>query len=360
MTLLLTNDDVGRLVGTCDLIEVLDRAYRANAGGTGVSAPRLDLQAAANPRDETYQLGVVAGLTERYGAIRIKSDMTWQRVVGGRPRKEKYCVAPGTWLGLVLLFSIEDGALLAILHDGLLQKMRVGADSAIGARYLARGDAETLGILGAGGMARTHLEALTAVRPIRRVRIFSPTPVNREALAAEARQRGLDAAALDRPENVLAAADIVCACTSAIGPVIHGRDLRPGTHITAIGGTLDADASARIDVALRLGSATAPAELPDWGFEEECLSFVPPTGKATSGGTRRFADVPPGRRFMLAELLADPSRGRTSAEQITFSERGNIHGLQFAAAAGLAYERARAAGIGEVLPSECFLETIRN
>ncbi len=69
-------------------------------------------------------------------------------------------------MGLILVFDRASGELVAILHDGLLQKMRVGADSALGARYMSRPDSSVLAILGAGGMARAHVDAMRAVRPI--------------------------------------------------------------------------------------------------------------------------------------------------------------------------------------------------
>lgn len=253
-----------------------------------------------------------------------------------------------------------NGALLAILHDGLLQTMRVGADSALGASYLARDDAETLGVLGSGGMARARVAAIRTVRPIRRVTVFSPTSAHREAFAQEIRaEHGIDARAVADPAEVYAA-DIVSSCASAVGPIIEGRRLRPGTHLTCIGGALDAEANGRVDVALRFGLAPAPAEAPALSVEDECLTFAEAGPKAQGGGARRYAEIPPEREVSFAELLADPRRGRRSADQITFSQRGNIHGLQFAAVAGLLVERARAANLGRVLPDDLFLQSIRN
>lgn len=286
--------------------------------------------------------------------------MVFRQVINGLPRKEKYCVERGRYLGLVLLFSAEDGDLVAILQDGLIQRMRVGADSGLGIRYMARKDAGVLGILGAGGMARTHLACIGSVRQLRTVRIFSPTRENRELFAAEARATGIAALAVDTPEAVFAGADMVAACTNAIGPVVHGTFLEPGQHITAIGGTLDAAASARVDCGLRFGLANGPAEIPDWHVEEECLSFFAGNAKAAAGGVRRWADIAPERQLSFADLLRDPARGRTGDSQITFSERGNIHGVQFAAVAGLVYEKARAAQAGTAFRPSMFLESIRN
>ncbi|MGH7783431.1 MAG: hypothetical protein ACREO5_06290 [Candidatus Binatia bacterium] len=73
--------------------------------------------------------------------------------------------------------------MLAFVNDGHLQHMRVGADGGIGVKYLANKEAEVVGMLGAGGMARTHMEAFTRVRNIEKLRVFSPTRENRERFA---------------------------------------------------------------------------------------------------------------------------------------------------------------------------------
>ncbi|MGQ7792490.1 ornithine cyclodeaminase family protein [Faunimonas sp. B44] len=357
--LLLDNEAIEPLLDPREMVDVIENAYRAYAGGEGVSAPRNDLQA-PGPGRETYQLGTVAAVAGPYACVRIKSDMTYLREVDGLPRKEKYAVEPGRYCGLVLLFSAENGAPLAILHDGHIQHMRVGADSAIGIRLMARPGSRVLGILGAGGMARSHLRTIAATSPVRQFRVYSPTVGNRERLAEEARALGLDAEAVARPEEVMETADILCSCTNSVEEVVLGRHLRPGTHVTAIGGRLDQEASDRVDRWLRLGLAIAA---PEWGgqkIEEECLSFSASGEKSRSGGTRRFASIPLGRRIMLGDLLEDPSLGRTGDAQITFSDRGNVQGLQFAAVAGRVYEKAMQAGLGRPFSSDDFTQTVRN
>ncbi|MET0427933.1 MAG: hypothetical protein ABW026_05480 [Microvirga sp.] len=361
MPLLLDNHDLEGLISPAAFVASLDAAYRDFATGSGICPPRIDVQSAEVTPGQNYQLGLAAGMSGSYAALRIKSDVVFQEIVEGRPRKSKYCGKPGQFLGLVLLFERSQGSLVAILHDGLLQKMRVGADSALGIRYMARPDAAVLGILGAGGMARAHIAAIAGVRPIRTIRIYSPTARNREVLAREVRvEHGIDAIAVETPEAVYEGADVVASCASAIGPVIEGRHLRPGMHVTCIGGTLDSAANGLIDVALRFGLAPPPAEAPDLRLEDECLTFSEGGRKAGHGGTRRYALVPDERRVSFAELLSGSRPGRTGADQITFSERGNIHGLQFAAVAGQLYEAARASGIGRPLPADLFYQSIRN
>lgn len=361
MTLFLDNEAIAPLLDAGDFVAAQDVAYRDFAAGRAAAPPRIDLQGAPDAEGRNYQLGLALGVGARgYAVLRIKSDVTFARETPTGRRKEKFCVAPGTFMGLLLVFDAASGALLAVLHDGLIQKLRVGADSALGIRYMARQDASVLGVLGAGGMARAHVAAVAAVRRLSLIRVYSPTPANRDAFVAEIRERhGIAAEACATPEEVYAA-DIVSSCANAIGPMIQGRLLRPGTHVTCIGGTLDAEANARLDRALRFGDASAPAEHPDWLAQEECLTFAIGGRKAEHGAGRRFAEPPPGRLVAFRDLLADPSLGRTDPAQVTFSERGNIHGIQFAAVAPLVFEKALAAGVGQKLPPSLFLQSVRN
>ncbi len=193
-----------------------------------------------------------------YHAIRIKSDVLSETEHDGNRTQDKFCVRPGSYCGLVLLFSTRTGEPLALLNDGVLQHMRVGADAAIGVRCAARSDARVLGVLGSGGMARSHLEAVLGVRPLERVQVWSPTRANREAYAAQmSAAHGLEVLAVEEPREVFRGADVLMACTDSAAEIVVGDWLEPGTHVTAVGGRLDARARARLDVWLRLGTAPA-------------------------------------------------------------------------------------------------------
>src|SRR6201999_3677433 len=94
--------------------------------------------------------------------------------------------AQGTrWCGLALLFTVDTGEPLAILPDGVMQRMRVGAANGLGVKYLARKDACSVGILGCGWQAGTQLMAACATRTITAIRCFSPTKDRRESFARE-------------------------------------------------------------------------------------------------------------------------------------------------------------------------------
>jgi hypothetical protein len=115
----------------------------------------------------------------------------------------------------------------------------------------------------------------------------------------------------------------------------------------------------RVDVYLRFGDVPPPDGHD--AFDDEYLSW-----RATAGDGRRrewhraHGNMLPHKRVTLAELVGGTRPGRTSDEQITWSERGNLQGAQFYAVAGLIYEAARDRGLGRELPDEWFLQTIRN
>jgi alanine dehydrogenase len=266
-----------------------------------------------------------------------------------------------------LLTSIETGEPLAFINDGYLQHMRVGADGGIGVKYLANRDAAVVGMLGSGGMARTHMRAFTQVRNIKRLQVFSPTRENREKFGREmAATYNIEVVVCDRPEDVYAGADIVAGLTDSAVPVLDGRLLEKGSHIVNIGGSgqPDAESLRRVDVYLRFGDTPAPIGRPDSAIDDESLGWearpdVPKFGDGRSD-RRKHGNALPKKRVTLADLVTGKANGRSSHDQITYSERGNIQGLQFFSVAGKVYELAKQAGLGRAIPTEWFLQDIRD
>src|SRR5437899_2316013 len=367
MTLILNNEDVQSVLTMEITMEALDKAYRELAREEAVCRPRIDIQIPTKGREKIYQWGTMeGGSMSGYFAIRMKSDVIYEQEYQGAITQEKYCVRPGRFCGLVLLVSIYNGEPVALINDGYLQHMRVGADSGIGAKYMAREDAEVVGMIGSGGMARSHAEAFVLARKIRRIQVYSPTKAHREAYAGEiSKKLNLEVVPLDDPRNVYKGADILAGCTDSAVPIIIGKWLREGTHITCIGGKPDEETLRRIDVSLRLGNAPAPWGLPEFGLPDEYLTYAAMPGqgrdfKMKTAGKRGHGAIAENKAVFLTELLSGKKKGRTSAKQITYSERGNIQGAQFFAVAGKVYELAKAKGLGREIPTDWLLQDIRD
>src|SRR5690348_2183573 len=220
MTLILSNDDVGKLITMPDCIAVLEEAYLELAEGRGVSRTRSDSITPTSGRaDALYSLKSMDGVAPKLGvgAVRINSDIvTWPKR-GNAMRREKVAAAPNNrYVGLVLLFSVENGEPLAILPDGVMQRMRVGAANGLGIKYLARKNAKSLGILGSGWQAGAQLMAACAVRDIETIRCFSPNPQSREGFAtAMSAVLGVDIIPVGLPEEAIEGADIAMCATNS-------------------------------------------------------------------------------------------------------------------------------------------------
>ncbi|MFI5266924.1 MAG: ornithine cyclodeaminase family protein [Chloroflexota bacterium] len=215
MTLLLTNEDVEQVLDMPASLEALEPAYRELSTGGAVLRHQSQTYLPGPLPDSSYCLKTVEGGSETFGvmAIRMTSDVLRARQVEGRFRREKVAAAPGgRFLGLVLLFSLETGELLAIMPDGIIQRLRVGASSALAARHLARADAKTVGLIGAGNQAEAQLRGLACVRSLSQVRVYSPTSERRRDFADRMSQElsasaGAGGAAERRAESAARMAD---------------------------------------------------------------------------------------------------------------------------------------------------------
>jgi alanine dehydrogenase len=368
MTLIINNQEVQQVLTMEDTIAALEQSYLQLAAQEAVCRPRIDIRIPTSDPARNYQWGTMeGGSTAGYFAIRMKSDVIYETEYKGVVTQEKYCMRPGLYCGLILLTSIENGELLAFINDGYLQHMRVGADGGIGVKYLANKDAEVVGMLGAGGMARTHMEAFTRVRKIEKLQVFSPTRENRERFGHEmAAKYNIEVKICNRPEDVYKGAHILAALTDSAVEVTDGALLEKGTHIVVVGGSgkPDDESLKRVDVYLRFGDTPAPTGHPELATDAEHIGYEarPQQHKYGDGrrGRRKHGNTLPDRRVTLADLVAGKVKGRSSPDQITYSERGNLQGAQFHAVAGKVYELAKRAGLGRGIPTEWFLQDIRD
>jgi ornithine cyclodeaminase len=138
--------------------------------------------------------------------------------------------------GAVLLFEPEHGSLVAIMDASTITAIRTAAVTAVATDALARQDARTLGIMGSGVQAATHLESIRLVRPLEHVLVWSRSAEHARAFAErESRKHGIPVTAASSAEQVVRESDIVCTTTSSREPVLQGTWLTAGTHVNAIG-----------------------------------------------------------------------------------------------------------------------------
>jgi ornithine cyclodeaminase/alanine dehydrogenase-like protein (mu-crystallin family) len=139
-------------------------------------------------------------------------------------------------LGLILLFEPEHGRPVAIVDAAEATAIRTAAVSGLATRLLAREGAGDLAILGSGEQAASHLEAMAAVRPLNRVRVWSRVAEHAEAFAArEGELRGLPIEVAVDVEAAVRGADLICTVTAAREPILRGAWVAAGAHVNAVG-----------------------------------------------------------------------------------------------------------------------------
>jgi alanine dehydrogenase len=361
--LLIDNQTVANILDIKGCMESLEIGYRDLINERAVYRGRYDLFVPNDDPKLMYRWGTMEGASRSFEtfAIRMKSDMLdWPE---GKT-VEKYCIEPGTFCGVVMVFSTRNGEPLAIINDGIIQHMRVGGCAGLGAKYLSRQDACDVGIFGSGGMARSYLEAFYEVRKLRRAKVYSPTKVNRERFAREMTGKlDIEVVAVDTPERVVRDADIVATCTDSTQTVFDEPDwLKEGAHITSVRACeIGPRVIKACDLSVKLGKNTIEA------MDEGMIRLHGNVGYI-AGQPEERARIPnptvdnyKGDYFKYGmDIRAGKVPGRTSNKQVTYFINAGTQGLQFAACAGKVVELAKQKKVGRELPTEWFLQDIRD
>jgi alanine dehydrogenase len=349
-------------------LAALDGVFQELAKGDAVGMGRIDLYVPSQIETAPYyRWAVMTGGSKRDGLVcaRMLSDMVaWPREYG-RVRENKYAGAPGTFCGLLFLFSARDATPVAMINDGILQHVRVGGGAGLGVKYLSRKTSETVGMIGSGGMARTYLDAICRVRAIKKVKVYSP---NRDNVMKYAQEMSalhhfeVEPAASAR--EAVRGVDIVSICTSTNEPVFENAWLEPGMHVTNLtSADIEPGLPGVVDVAVRAGEATPRLEKTTGqqfygraGF----LGYV--AGSAEERGMVPHVNLPRSIIEMpsLIDVIAGRQKGRTDDRQTSFFLNVGAIGAQFEGVAAAVYHKARERGLGRDIPTEWFLQDVRD
>jgi len=351
MVLLLDNDVTERVLDMADAVPVIEDAFTQLGTGNAAFYPLAELVSPTAGAGDCYTWGSHIGAVRDPPrlAFRFKSDVVrWEESAAGTTR-EKFNGEPGTFMGFVLLFDTTDGTLLAMLNDGVVQHVRVGATAGVACDHLAREDATSVGFLGSGGMAHAYLEAFDAVRDLTELRVYSPTAEHREAFAREAAETyDLEATAVDDPAEAARDVDVLATCTNASQPVLDPAWLTPGQFVVNVR-AIEIPPAALDRFDRRLATSNEPYETRLFGTPEE-RAFL--ESKFDHGDQTTAFDT-------LGEVLAGAVPGRTDDEEVVYFDN-RAAGLQFAAVGDLVYRRAVEAGLGTAIPLDWFQQQVKN
>jgi alanine dehydrogenase len=356
MALLIDNDVTARVLSVPDAVVAMEEVLRQYALGLATFQPRTDLWAPTAVGGDYYRWGSLLGAMYEPPtlALRFKSDiLTWTEY-DGNVTEDWHNMKPGTYCGFIILIDMTNGEIIGLMNDGIIQHARVGATAGVGAKYLARKDSRVLGVIGSGGMAETYAEAICAVRPIEEIRVYSPTPANREAYAEKmSRKLGIPVVTKENNLEIARDADIVACCTDSRVPVYTMEML----EAQAPGGTF---------IRCRLDEIDEPVlHAVDKSFGNQREPYTDLVIGSQQERDRRPSNKEYQRRYkprphpFLSDVIAGEIPGRTSETETIYYDN-NSAGLQFAAVGRLVYDRAKEKGLGLEIPMSWFQQDIRN
>jgi ornithine cyclodeaminase/alanine dehydrogenase len=322
MVLLLTRDDVARVLDMRDCMDAVEKAFAELACGTAVLPLRIGI---APPDGASFYM---PAYLKQMGALACKVVTVYK----SNPTKHNL----PTTIGKVLLQDPTTGEVICIMDGGYLTAVRTGAVSGVATKYLARtGEGQVAGIIGAGVQARMQLWAVATARKLSRAYVYD---VSTDACSAFIKEMGaklnLEVHAAGSVAQVLTTADIICAASSSSTPLFDGTAVRPGTHINGIG--------SHSPNARELDTATVSRAKLVVDSAEACLKEAGDIMIPLKEGAIAPAHI----QAELGDIILGRKPGRTCAEEITLFKSVGL-AIQDAAAAKLVYERARQAGVGQ-------------
>lgn len=302
----ITEDQVVAALTMDKAIGLVDLAFRQLGDGTAVNHPR---------RRVILPTGAIlhymaAGNAEYFGI----------KVYSSHPKTGAHFQ--------FLLYRSADGIQVANIEANRLGQIRTGAASAVATRYLARENADVVGVIGSGFQAETQLEAIAHARRLREVRVWSRGAERREDFARRCSERfGLVVRAAETAREAVEGAGIVVTATNSKEPVLESAWIAPGAHINAMGSNWTTRRELPTDLVLDRADVVAVDSVEDAHVESGDL-VIPLTERP--GAAFRGAD--------LCEIIAGRSPGRTSAEQITIFKSNGL-AVQDVVAGSYVYEQ---------------------
>lgn len=354
--ILLSNEEVERALTPRDAIASTEAIYRELAEGKAINRPRsqtyFPVESSEHPGFKyRFKSQEGAGVASGVWALRITSDMAGFSYTAGVKRRRILPVATGNrYCGLVILFDLERIEPLAIMPDGVIQKVRVAALSVVGAKYLAPENPKVLGLFGSGWQAGAHLEFLCSRFAFDRVKVYSPNQEHcKEFCRKMTAQLGREIESVDSSKKAVEGSDVVQAATAAWDAVFDGHWVEKGMYVASIGGSDASNKRREID-----DETIRRADLYVVHSKEVArLDQSPDVWEVAQNGIKSWESIQE-----IQDLVAGTIEGRTSKDQITVFNNNTGAGTQFAAVGSAVLKNARAMGLGREVPVQWFLEDV--
>ena len=345
---LIRPSEVRGIVQMAEAIEAVRMGFREWGQSPHINAPRRRIHIPTGVRVSVHQGGVPAA-----GATGLMIHCEWVKPMSDRQEYSRLNHP------VIVLYDAAEGELKAIIMGEItcselpdnvaITGLRTAATSAVGTDILARRNAERVGILGSGGQARNHLLALSKIRKIKEVKVYSRTAEKCKKFAEEMGPLlSINVRAVSSAEEAVRGVDIILTVTNSSVPVFDGHWLEPGVHVTSIvgsnvglvqGGFIQAKRREIDDTTLKRSDVIGIASIQQ-AIQDEQGDIFDPVQK----GIIRWEQV-----VEIGEILTGKKEGRTRSEQITLFKNNAGQGVADVALGALVLKKALERGLGMVL-----------
>jgi alanine dehydrogenase len=324
LPLLLSRSEIERLLPPRAYIGLMEDAFARRAAGETLPSRLAHLD--SGPGEFHIKASGLRDATSTMVAVKIGACFYDRPARLGLP----------SIVGVIALFSGDDGQPLALMESATVTRLRTAAATAVAARHLALPDATTLALCGTGEQAAAHVEALLAVHSLRRILVWGRDRERATAFAAElAARHSVEASAVAEPGQAIRDSGIVVTLTPAREPYVDARDVAPGTFVAAVGSDAPDKQELRVEL---LKDAVVIVDVLDQCAEVGELHHAIDAGVLSAGGVRAE----------LGEVLTGIRPGRLSPEEIiVFDSTGTA--VQDVAAVQALYAAAVEQGAGRPL-----------
>jgi len=312
MALFLKDEDVAQCVTMDAMLEAIESMQRQYGDGQAHNMTRRKIIA------DSGMLSVMGGGLFHQGLLGVKT----------------YTVVKGSYSFQVSLYDANTGELLLYTQANRLGQLRTGATTGVAVKHLANPEDATVGIIGTGGQAPTQLEALSKVRGIKKIKAYSRTQERREEFARRMTDTmGVEVSAVTSNEDAVRDCDIVLCIAATMDPVVEAAWLKDGSTLIGAGPTTWRAREVDEAVITRAGKLIVDST-------EQAAIEAGDLCSAVDKGIIQWSKV-----HELRHVVSGAVTGRDSNDQVVYAKIMGT-GVADVAAAKLAYDSAKAAGLG--------------
>ncbi len=345
MPIVITDADAQRLLSVPEAIEAMRVAFSDLANGKAANPPRMRYSTGTDDPERRYFANIHAGAVESYETACVRAGSHFFLMSDRfEDRRTLDNPDPVNW-SVIVLYSLKNGAPLAFLHETFLSGFRVGATSGLGVKYMAREDSQVLGLFGTGNQALPNCRAICAVRPIKRVQVYSTNPDNVRKFAERMKDDDVEVVPAANPRAVVEGADIVLCATNSKKPVFDGSWLVPGQMVVSIVNSDVIDKKSEVDETC---FARASDIVVNTWESVEANGQVELLEPITKGLVQRE------RVHELGDVVNGKVEVRQTRDNIVYYKNNTGLAIQFAACGAILYRKMQEEGTNRVIPDEWF------